>query len=264
MLDLGCKRAVAATVYLVCLCGYAGGQAASTPATHPSQQSTQAGDAQNAENSKRILGFIPNFQTTNDVPANQRPLTTREKYVLSFHQMFDFSAHIGNAFQSSIQQATNGQPHYGQGWNAFGKRFLASEGDQVTSSLFISGLLPALLKQDPRYFRRGVGSTWSRSWYAVERTVITRKDDGRSTFNTSQTLGQLMSAAVSTSYYPKQDRSVSSAFANTGMNLVYNSGYNVLREYYPDILRKLFHRHKNAVGEVKPDAIPAAVSPSSH
>src|SRR5437763_7818831 len=61
----------------------------------------------------------------------------------------------------------------------------SSEGDQVTSSLLISGMLPALLKEDPRYFRRGVGSPWSRTWYAVERTVITRKDDGRPTFNTS-------------------------------------------------------------------------------
>jgi hypothetical protein len=239
--------------FFVFLFGYARAQSTPTPAPTPAQQGKQDGGLQNAENSKRILGFIPNFQTTNDVPQNQRPLTTKEKYILSLHQMFDFSAHIGNAFQSTIQQATNGQPHYGQGWNALGKRFLASEGDQVTSSLFISGMLPALLKEDPRYFRRGIGSPWSRTWYAMERTVITRKDDGRPTFNTSQTLGQLMSAAISTSYYPKQDRSVSSAFANTGMNLLYNSGYNVLREYYPDILRKLFHRHKDvAAGATSP------------
>jgi hypothetical protein len=61
-----------------------------------------------------------------------------------------------------------------------------------------------------------------------------------------------MSAAVSTSYYPKQDRSVSGAFTNTGMNLLYNSGYNVLREYYPDILRRLFHRQKNAAANPTP------------
>jgi hypothetical protein len=37
------------------------------------------------------------------------------------------------------------------------------------------------------------------------------------------------------------------------MNLLYNSGYNVLREYYPDILRKLFHRHKDvAAGATSP------------
>jgi hypothetical protein len=242
------KYLVVIAVYLGSLLGLAKAQSTPAPTPTPTPQGTQSGDLRNAENSKRILGFIPNFQTTNDVPQNQRPLTAKEKYVLSFHQMFDFSAHIGNAFQSTIQQATNGQPHYGQGWNALGKRFLASEGDQVTSSLFISGMLPALLKEDPRYFRRGVGSPWSRTWYAMERTVITRKDDGRPTFNTSQTLGQLMSAAISTSYYPKQDRSVSGAFANTGMNLLYNSGYNVLREYYPDILRKLFHRRNKDAG----------------
>ncbi len=250
MSNLRYKAALITAIYLVCLFAYARAQSEPTPTPTPTQtqqKDTQGADLQNAENSKRILGFIPNFQTTNDVPQNQRPLTTKEKYVLSFHQMFDFSAHIGNAFQSALQQATNGQPHYGQGWNAYGKRFLASEGDQATSSLFISGMLPALLKEDPRYFRRGIGSPWSRTLYAMERTVITRKDNGRPTFNFSQTLGQLMSAAVSTSYYPKQDRSVSSAFANTGVNLVYNSGYNVLREYYPDVLRKLFHRRNKEV-----------------
>ncbi|HEV2988870.1 MAG TPA: hypothetical protein VG759_10540 [Candidatus Angelobacter sp.] len=256
-MNLQCKHIAVIAIYLCSLLGLASAQSvpAPTPTPSPTKQGTQDADLQNAKNSKRILGFIPNFQTTNDVPQNQRPLTTREKYALSFHQMFDFSAHIGNAFQSAIQQATNGQPHYGQGWEAYGKRFLASEGDQVTSSFFISGMLPALLKEDPRYFRRGIGSLWSRTWYAMERTVITRKDDGRPTFNTSQTLGQLMSAAISTSYYPKQDRSVSGAFANTGMNLLYNSGYNVLREYYPDILRKLFHRrNKDAAAASRPAA----------
>jgi len=223
------------------------------PAKSGAQAASQdkTGSAQNAENPKRILGIIPNFQTTNDVPENQKPLTVREKYILSFHQMFDISAHVGNVFQSTIQQATNGQPHFGQGWEAYGKRILASEGDQVTSSFFISGFLPHILNEDPRYFRKGTGPALSRVWYAMERTVITRKDSGRPTFNFSQTLGQLASAAISTTYYPQQDRSISGAFSNTGLNLAYNSGYNVLREYYPDILRVLFRRHGGANAQAK-------------
>src|SRR5579862_4964391 len=71
------------------------------------------------DNPKRILGFIPNFQTKNDDPANQQPLTVREKYILEFHQTVDFSAHIGNLFQAAIQQAANAQPHYGQGWGPY-------------------------------------------------------------------------------------------------------------------------------------------------
>lgn len=122
---------------------------------------------------------------------NQGPLTPKEKYVLAWHQMFDFSAHFGNAFQSALQQASNGEPHYGQGWGAYGQRFAASEADQVTSSLLIFGVLPHLMKQDPRYFRKGKGSVWSRVSYAASRTVIARSDSGHAMFNYGQVFGQL-------------------------------------------------------------------------
>jgi hypothetical protein len=70
------------------------------------------------ENTKRILGIIPNFQSKDDIPENQAPMSTREKYVLAYHQTVDISAHFGNAFQAMLQQASNGQPHYGQGCGA--------------------------------------------------------------------------------------------------------------------------------------------------
>jgi hypothetical protein len=72
---------------------------------------------QQDENPKRILGIIPNFQSKDeDIPENHAPMTPREKYILAYHQTVDFSAHFGNAFQAVLQQAANGQPHYGQGW----------------------------------------------------------------------------------------------------------------------------------------------------
>ena len=212
-------------------------------------QPANSGSTQNAENSKRILGIIPNFISANDTTANQGPLTVHEKFILSLHQMFDVSAHIGNLLQSAISQASNGQPHYGQGWGAFGERFAASEGDQMTSSLFIYGVLPSVLHDDPRYFRRGRGSVGSRIWYAASRTVITRKDSGGSTFNVPQTLGQLIQQGISTSYYPARDRTVSGVFTQWGINLTYNSGYNMLREFMPDLGQYLARRKSKKAAE---------------
>jgi hypothetical protein len=207
-------------------------------------------NAQQDENPKRILGIIPNFQTTNDTPVEREPLTVKEKYVLAWHQSVDISAHFGNAFQAALQQASNGQPHYGQGWGPYAQRFGAAEADQVTSSFFIFGFLPHVLHEDPRYFRKARGSAWSRIRYAATRTVITRKDSGDPTFNTPQVLGQLLQQGISTSYYPQQDRTASGVFQNWGINLAYNSAYNALKEYYPDFLRVVFHRHKErAAGE---------------
>jgi hypothetical protein len=211
------------------------------------------------DNPKRILDIIPNFQTTNQTPE-YAPMTPREKYVLAYHQTVDFSAHIGNAFQAMLQQASNGQPHYGQGWGAYGQRFGAAEADQVTSAFFIFGFLPHVLKQDPRYFRKAKGSPWSRISYAASRTVIARADTGNATFNTPQVLGQLLQQGISTTYYPQQDRSASGVFQNWGVNLAYNSAYNVLKEYYPDFLRWVFHRHPK---QKTPAAIPSNDPPTN-
>ena len=211
----------------------------------PSSSNPTDGTAtpQQDENPKRILGIIPNFESKDeDIPENLKPMTPREKYILAYHQTVDFSAHFGNAFQAVLQQASNGQPHYGQGWGAYASRFGAAEADQVTSAFFIFGFLPHVLHEDPRYFRKKHGPVWSRIKYAASRTVITRTDRGTATFNTPQVLGQLLQQGISTSYYPPQDRSAGAVFQNWGINLAYNSAYEVLKEFYPDFLRIVFHR----------------------
>jgi hypothetical protein len=236
-------------------------QAASTVSQNPSAPPATP-DKPLDENPKRILEIIPNFQTTNEKPE-YTPMTTREKYILAYHQTVDFSAHIGNLFQAALQQASNGQPHYGQGWGPYAQRFGAAEADQVTSAFFIFGLLPHVLKQDPRYFRQGKGSPWSRISYAASRTVIGRTDAGNPTFNTPQVLGQLLQQGISTSYYPEQDRSVNGVFQDWGINLAYNCAYNVLKEYYPDFLRWTFHRHRKQQAAESAPAGPAAASKRS-
>jgi hypothetical protein len=214
-----------------------GGTSANASGQAPTQPARQD------ENTKRILGFIPNFQSKDDIPENQAPMTTREKYVLAYHQTVDFSAHVGNAFQAALQQASNGQPHYGQGWGPYAQRFGAAEGDQVTSAFFIFGFLPHVLHDDPRYFRKRYGSVWSRIRYSASRTVITRTDAGTATFNVPQVAGQLLQQSISTAYYPDVDRTATGVFQNWGVNLAYNSAYNILKEFYPDFLRIVFHRH---------------------
>lgn len=184
---------------------------------------------------KRIFWIIPNFMTTNDQPENEGPLTTKEKYTIAWHQFADVSAHFGNLVQASISQAANGEPHYGQGWGAFGERFAAQEGDQFTGSFLIYGVLPQLLHQDPRYFRKGRGSAWSRVGYAASRVVIARNDDGKEVFNAAQIFGQLGQAGISLSYYPQQDRSVTGLFVGWAINQGYNIGWNQLKEFTPDL-----------------------------
>jgi len=201
----------------------------------------------NDEVPKRIFWIIPNFMTANDQPENHEPLTPNQKYNIAWHQFWDYSAHFGNLIQASISQAANAIPHYGQGWGAFGQRYAAQEADQFTGSMLIYGVLPNMLHQDPRYFRKGRGSKWSRITYAASRVVIARTDSGKPTFNASTVFGQLGQASISMLYYPKQDREVSGILTGWAINQGYNIGWNQLKEWTPDLgafLRRHSKKHK--------------------
>jgi hypothetical protein len=189
----------------------------------------------NDEVPKRIFWIIPNFMTANDQPENQGPLTKKQKFDIAWHQFWDLSAHFGNVIQASISQAANGLPHYGQGWGPFGERYAAQEGDQFTGSMLIYGVIPSVLHQDPRYFRKGRGGTWSRIGYATSRVLIARTDTGNPTFNVSQVVGQLGQASISMAYYPKEDRRLTGVLSGWAINQGYNIGWNQLKEFTPDL-----------------------------
>jgi hypothetical protein len=219
----------------------------SADATNDACKSKQEKEAR-ADVPRRIFWIIPNFMTTNDEPGSQGPLTIKEKYTIAWHQFADESAHFGNVLQAAISQAADGIPHYGQGWGAFGERFLAQEGDQFTGSFLIYGVLPQFLHQDPRYFRKRKGSAIARVGYAASRVLIARKDNGAPVFNASQVFGQLGQAGISLTYYPPQDRDVKGLFVGWAVNQTYNVGWNQLKEFTPDLggyLKRRSERKRN-------------------
>ena len=148
-------------------------------------------------------------------------------------------------------------------------RIMARSGVHLANALaprkLIYGVLPTLLHHDPRYFRKGRGSAWSRIAYAASRTVIARTNSGKSTFDASQVFGQLGQAGISLSYYPKQDRDIRGLFTGWAINQGYNIGWNQLKEWTPD-LGAFLRRHpprKKKTPSAGPDATPAVRSPGA-
>jgi hypothetical protein len=86
-------------------------------------------------------------------------------------------------------QLNNDNPSFGQGTKGFAHRLVTSYGDRVLGNMLSEGVFPVLLHEDPRYFRRGTGSTKSRLGYALSRTIITKTDSGKKRFNYSEWLG---------------------------------------------------------------------------
>ena len=93
-----------------------------------------------------------------------------------------------------------------------------------SSAFFGRYLYPSLLKQDPRYYPSTSASFLGRATYAVSRILITRRDSGERTLNTSYFLGLLTSVVIATAYRPYWARSASSTFKTLGSTVGGDAG----------------------------------------
>jgi hypothetical protein len=121
-------------------------------------------------------------------------------------------------------------------------------GDYMTEALY-----PWVLHQDPRYFRRGKGNALSRVGYAFGQIVLTHGDSGRTQINFSELLGNSTSVAISQAYYP-DNRSAHEAAASLGTQLLVDALSNTLKEFWPDLNRKLSH-HRRSTASSDPDHV---------
>ncbi len=140
-------------------------------------------------------------------------------------------------------QLTNANRSFGQGAAGYGRYFGAAYGDVVIGDYMTEGVFPTLLHQDPRYFRRGTGSAWSRLGYAMGQIFWTHRDSGGTQFNYSEIIGNSAAVAISTSYYA-DNRTAADAGSKLGMQLGVDMASNILKEFWPEIERKLGRRHK--------------------
>ena len=138
---------------------------------------------------------------------------------------------------AGVEQATDAYSGYGQGAQGYAKRYGASYADLVTGTFIGGAIFPSLLKQDPRYFYKGTGSTRSRFLYAVANSVICKGDNGHWQPNYSLILGSLASGGISNLYYPEKDRNgFGLTVQNTLVGLAETGAINLLQEF---VMRKL-------------------------
>jgi len=101
--------------------------------------------------------------------------------------------------------------------------------------------MPSILKQDPRYFYKGTGTTRSRVVYALSRSVICRGDDRQPQVCYSSLLGRLASGAITNLYLPPSDRNTTRVILDNAVIAIGgNAGGNLLQEF----VAKRFTRKK--------------------
>jgi hypothetical protein len=205
-------------------------QAPSSSASQPSGTS-----------SNRLFGALPDFLTVENAP-NVPPLTSRQKFEVTARSTFDWGSCLFFGGIAGISQAENADPAYGRGVAGYGKRFALVFADGTAENFLTTAALPSVLHQDPRYFRLGRGTIRHRAAYALSRLVVTRGDSGAAQVNLSELLGGAAAAALYNTYHPVSDRTLPNTIASWWLQIGYDTGFILVREFWPDVRAKL-HRH---------------------
>lgn len=209
-----------------------------------SQEKTKldANDPAAMNEDKRVLGVIPNYRTAEHT-TDYHPISAVYKLTIAAKDSFDYPlVGLGAAF-AGLYQLENSHPQFGQGIMGYSRRWSTAYADQAIGNMMTEGFLPALLKEDPRYFRMAEGSKRERTFYALSRIFVTKRDTGTRSFNFSEILGNGVSSAVGLAYY-SDDRDLRDFSENWGTQLGTDAAANILKEFWPDIKQRWMQRKK--------------------
>ena len=211
---------------------------APTPEVNPSTPGSPTEEY--GHQNKRILWIIPNYRA---VSANSHlpPLNFKGELWLATQDTFDYSGFIFVGALAGVDMAGRSQPTFGQGAEGFGKYYWHVFVDSAIEDYMTEAIVPAVTKEDPRYYTMGKGGLVKRTGYAVSRLFITRTNSGGSTINLSEILGAGAAAGIGNAYYPAESNVWVKTYQRWGTQVGWDGVFNVLKEFWPDINQAVFH-----------------------
>ena len=173
--------------------------------------------------------------------ANWRPLTRSDKFSFFWRDIIHWGTHVSLVFDTSLSYATGDRTYLGPGVRGFFTRYGLNVADEANFTFFNAFFFPTIFHQDPRYIPSDHGKIGARLGYALSRVLIARTDSGGSAVNTSKIAGEFIATAISSIMYSNYgaDIGMGENFIDFGMNLVTDAAFDVFKEFWPDMARKM-------------------------
>jgi len=165
-------------------------------------------------------------------------LVVRDKFQLFLRNTVDPASFLSMGFNAGLDQAQHSDPSFGQGAAGYGKRFGANFAGLASGSFFGDFVYPTIFAEDPRYYRLAHGGGRRRVLHALGHAFIANREDGTHMVNASQWFSLTTVAVLSNTYHPDNRRGVTPAAQRVAYGAVQNIGFDVLREFWPEIARK--------------------------
>jgi len=222
------------------------------PAQTSAEQKEKTQEQKTGTSNDRLFFALPNFLTVSN--ADQiPPLTAKQKFKVVARSSFDYVEFPWYGALAGISQAQDSEPGYGQGAEGYAKRYGAAFADGTIENFFTSAILPSVFRTDPRFYQMPDGSFGHRTAYAVSRIFITRTDSGHKAFNFSEILGSAIAAGISTyTYHPHADQTLGNTASVWGSEVGYDTITIVIKEFWPDIKRKMHKDRSTAPTSAAP------------
>ncbi len=210
------------------------------PGAEETQQQRAAEQIKEQEK-QRIAGILPSFNVS--YRSDAASMSAGQKIGLAFRSSVDPYT-FGVAFiVAGLGEARDNDTGFGWGAEGYFKRSGAAYLDAFDGAMIGNGILPAILHQDPRYFRLGHGSFHRRVFYAIASSFICKHDNShRWEPNYSNVGGNFIAGAISNLYYPSQSSGWSQTLSNGLVVTIEGTFAEAFQEFWPDISRKVLHK----------------------
>lgn len=169
-----------------------------------------------------------------DAPSSAA-LTSRQKFAV-FMESAGSPLTLAGAGLTAMTMRSSAPNGASGSWS---RAYTFAVAQRESNEFFGKFVFPTLLHQDPRYHPADSESFFGRAFYAASRVAITRTDDGSNTVNSSYLLSTVLTSTLANAYRPQWARSASTTMGDIGSTIGGDAGFNLLREFWPQISKKL-------------------------
>lgn len=171
-------------------------------------------------------------------PTGIAPLTTGARAKYAVRRALGPES-IGLGILTSGIQTWRGRPEqWGRDWEGFAQRFGMRMSRSIVSNSIDFGV-GAALGTDPRYRRLGKGRFGTRLKHAMRASFYHHDSNGRRVPAISRFSGIAGSNIIMNRWMPEGDNTKLDVARRCGQQVGWHIGWTVLREFLPDIKRKL-------------------------
>ena len=180
----------------------------------------------------------PPSATSSSPPPQFTPMTRSERFSNYLGSVASYGSIIRAAAAAGIQQANGTPKEWGGGAAGYGDRVGDAYAYNVINRTLQYGI-SAALHEDNRYFVSDQTGFFRRTKYAIRSTLLARHDNGSQSISFSRFGGAAGAAFISRSWQPRSTTTAGDGAVSFGLTISADVGFNVFREFWPDLKRHL-------------------------